>query len=64
MYSSSLKIFFLFKYTFIKFITSCNKGSPVGWGKGARGNKGREKVFLNKGVLLNGIIPLNRIIAF
>ena len=59
LYSSPLNFFSLFKYTFIRFITSCNKGSPVGWNRGGGG-----KVTLNKRVPLGGKAALNKRLAF
>ena len=51
-------------------MTSCSRGSPVGWGRGAKGNRGRERVLLNRKVSLgkralsDRIILLNKIVAF
>ena len=42
------------KYTFIRFITSCNRDSLVSWSRGARGSKSEKKVFLG------GRAPLGR----
>ena len=41
------------KYTFIRFVTSYNKSSPVGWSGGAGGSRSRERVLLGEKVLLN-----------
>jgi hypothetical protein len=54
----------LSKYTFIKFITSCNRGSLVSWNgvKGSGGGKGR--VPLDRKVPLGGRVPLSKRVAF
>ena len=45
-------------------MTFCSGGSPVGWGRGAKGSKGRERVPLDRRVLLNKKVPLGRIVVF
>ena len=46
------------KYTFIRFVISCNRGLLVGWSRGGGGGRGRVplggKVFLGRKVPLNG----------
>ena len=51
-------------YTFIRFVTFYNRGLLVGWGKGARGSRGRERVPLGGRVLLSRIASLGRIVEF
>jgi len=36
-YSSPLNFFSLSEYTFIRFVTSYSKGSPVNWSRGGKG---------------------------
>ena len=51
-------------------MTSCDKGLPVGRGRGAKSSKSRERVPLNRRIPLGGrvplgeIVPLGRIVAF
>jgi hypothetical protein len=49
LYNSLPNFFSLFKYTFIRFVTSHSKGSPIGWSGGGKG-----------GAALSGRVPLNK----
>ena len=43
------------KYTFIRFVTSCGGGSPVGWNRGGGGGRGgKGRALLGKRVALGG----------
>ena len=64
LYSSSLNFFSLSKYTFIRFMTSYNRGLPVGQGREARGSRGRERVPLGRRAPLGGRAPLGRRVVF
>ena len=65
LYSSPLNFFSLSKYTFIRFITSYNRGLLVGWDRGVRyGGVGRGKVPLGKRAPLNRRVPLGRGLVF
>ena len=59
MYSSPLNFFSLSKYTFIRFMTSYNKDSPVGWSGGGGGG-----ATLNRKVPLDGRAALSGGSAF
>ena len=59
LYSSPLNFFSLSKYTFIRFVTSYNRGLLVSWNGGVRGSEGRGKVPLGRRVLLGGRAPLS-----
>jgi hypothetical protein len=54
----------LSKYTFIRFITSYNRGLPVGWSREARGGGGGERVPLGRRAPLGSRAPLGRRVAF
>ena len=54
-----IDFFFLSKYTFIRFVTSCNKGSLVSWNGGGGGG-----TTLNRRVLLGGRVALGKGLAF
>ena len=51
-------------------MTSYNRGSPVSWGKEAKGGGGKKRVPLGRKALLDGraplggIAPLGKIIVF
>ena len=47
------------KYTFIRFVTSYSKNSPVGWNGGGGGG-----AILNRRVLLGKKVALDRGLAF
>jgi len=53
-YNSPLNFFSLSKYTFIKFMTSHNKGLLVGWNGKIKGGGGRGRVPLGKKIFLGG----------
>ena len=42
----------------------CSKGLLVGWGRGARGSRGRGRVPLGRRASLGGRAPLGRIVVF
>jgi hypothetical protein len=47
LYSSPLNFFSLSKYTFIRFVTSYNRGLLVGWDRGVgyvKGGRGRVRL--------------------
>ena len=58
LYNSPLNFFSLSKYIFIRFVTSYNKNSLVGWGRGAGGSRGKRRVPLGRR------IPLGKGVVF
>ena len=56
LYNSPLNFFFLSKYTFIRFMTFYNRGSPVGWNRGVGGGRGKRRAPLGGRVFLGGKI--------
>jgi len=45
-------------------VTSCSRGSLVGWGRGARGGGGKGRVPLGRKAPLGRRAPLGRIVVF
>jgi hypothetical protein len=64
-YSSPLNFFSLSKYTFIRFMTSYNRGLLVSWDGGVRyGGAGGGRAPLRRRAPLDGRVPLGGGLVF